>query len=70
MASTSFEWFSQAELGKYKGRYVIIRGKRILYSGRNPERLLRRFRRKHVKETPLLAKIPSDETLILVGSCG
>jgi uncharacterized protein DUF5678 len=68
MTTTQFDWFTQADLGFYKGRYVIIRGRRIVASGKSPHRLLQKFRSKHPKEIPLLAKIPDDETLILVGS--
>lgn len=67
MTVTRFDWFSQADLSRYRGRYVIIRGRRIISSGKSPERLLQKFRSKHPKEIPLLAKIPGDETLILVG---
>ncbi len=68
--TTHFDWFSQADLSRYKGRYVIIRGRRIISSGKNPDRLLQKFRNKHPKEVPLLAKIPDEETLILVGPRG
>ena len=67
MTAKSYEWFSQADLNRYKGRYVVIRGRRVLSSGKSPDRLLQKFRRKYPKEIPLLAKIPNDETLILVG---
>lgn len=70
MIATNFEWFSQADLGKYKGRYVIIRGSRVIFSGKTPDRLLQRFRRKYPKEIPLVAKIPDEESLILVGLRG
>ena len=67
MTQASLEWFRHTDLGRYKGRYVIIRGRRIISSGKSPDRLLQKFRRKYPKETPLLAKIPDEETLILVG---
>ncbi len=66
MTQTSFDWFSKADLSKYRGRYIIIRGRRVYSSGKSPKRLLHKFRHKYPKEVPLLAKIPEDETLILV----
>ncbi len=66
MTTTNFDWFSQADLTRFRGRYVIIRGRRVISSGKSPDRLLQKFRTKHPKEIPLLAKIPNEETLILV----
>ncbi len=70
MTQASLEWFRQADVSRYKGRYVIIRGRRIISSGKSPDRLLQKFRSKYPKEIPLLAKIPDEETLILVGPRG
>ncbi len=67
---TRFDWFCEADLSRYRGRYVIIRGRRVISSGKSPDRLLAKFRSKHPKEIPLLAKIPDDDTLILVGTRG
>ncbi len=66
MTQASLEWFRHADLARYKGRYVIIRGRRVISSGKSPDRLLQKFRSRHPKEIPLLAKIPEEETLILV----
>ncbi len=70
MTQVNLEWFRQADLARYKGRYVIIRGRRIISSGKSPDRLLQKFRSKYPKEIPLLAKMPDEETLILVGPRG
>jgi len=70
VTTAHLDWFSQADLSRYKGRYVIIRGRRIISSGKSPDRLLQKFRGKYPKEIPLLAKIPDEETLILVGLRG
>ncbi len=70
LSEETVEWFSRADLSRFKGRYVILRGRRVLSSGKSPARLIQKFRQKYPKEIPLLAKIPEDETLILVGLCG
>ncbi len=66
MASRDYEWFVTADMGKYRGKYVIVRGRKVVASGTNLNELTRRFRQKYPGQTPIITKIPKDEVLILV----
>jgi hypothetical protein len=66
MTSKDYEWFIRADMSKYKGKYVLIRNKKVVFSGENLKSLLNKFEKKYPKDTPMIAKIPKDELLILV----
>ncbi len=64
MASRDYEWFVKADMGKYRGKYVIVKGRKVVASGTNLKELIRRFGRKYPGQTPIVTKIPKDEVLI------
>jgi len=66
MTSEDYEWFIRADMSEYKGKYVLIRNKKVVFSGENLKILLIKFEKKYPKEIPMIAKIPKDELLILV----
>lgn len=66
MVSEDYEWFIKADMSKYKGKYVLIKDKKVVFSGENLKEIMEKFEKKFPKETPMIAKIPKDELLILV----
>jgi len=67
MSSKEFELFSSMDLNKYEeGEYIIIVGKKVVaHAKENLKDVLQRVRKQYAGEVPLVAKIPSKETLIL-----
>lgn len=57
------EWFSRADLSKYKGKYVAILDKKVIAHGNNAKKVWEEAKKKYPKKKSYLAKIPSDETL-------
>jgi len=67
--SKEFEFFLRADLSKYKGLYVAILDNKIVVSGENAKQIWEECKRKYPDKTPTIAKIPREETLILVVKC-
>ena len=65
LSDKEYNWFVKADLSKYKGEYVIIRGKKVVLHGRKLTKLLSEFRRKYPTDVPKIARIPEEETLVL-----
>lgn len=68
MPSKDYEWFLKADKSKYKeGEYVVIIDQKVVATAReNLKEVLREVRKKFPSKIPLIAKIPSTDTLILV----
>ncbi len=66
VASRDYEWFVRADMGRYRGKYVIVKGRRVVASGTNLGELIRQFKQEHPGQSPIITKIPKDEVLILV----
>lgn len=64
MVSKEFEFYVKADLSKYQGKYVAIVGRKVVSSGGNAKEVIEQAIKKTGK-TPMLAKVPTDETLIL-----
>jgi len=65
MGSKDYNWYIRTDLGRYRGEYVIIFHQKVVYHGNDLKEMLREFKEKFPKETPTIAKIPEEETLIL-----
>ena len=63
--SRELEFFLKADLSKYRGKYVAIIGDKIIAAGENAEEVWKESKRKYPDKTPKIAKIPSEEVLIL-----
>ncbi len=61
----NYEWFLEADLGKFKGLYIAIVGGRVVESGKDPERIYLRAKQKHPDKEVVLWKVPKEETLVL-----
>ncbi len=65
MASKEFEFYVKADLSKYSGQYVAIVDDKVVASGDNAKEVMETATKKYPNKTPLLAKIPKEEALIL-----
>lgn len=62
--SKEFEFYLKADLSEYEGKYVAIVGEEVVASGKNAKEVWEEAKKKTGK-TPTIAKIPTDDTLIL-----
>jgi orotate phosphoribosyltransferase-like protein len=60
-----FAFYLKADLHNYEGKYIAIVGDQIISSGDNAKTVIEEAERKTGKK-PLLAKIPSEDTLIFL----
>lgn len=63
--SKEFEFFLRASLKKYKGKYVVIIGNKVVASGDNAKEVWEMAKKKYPKKLPTLAKLPKEEALVL-----
>ena len=59
------EWYAEADLSKYKGKYVAILDKKVVASGINAKKVIEEAKRKYPRKKSFLAKVAGDETLVL-----
>ena len=64
--SKEFGFFLKADLSKYKGLYIAILEDKVVASGENAKQLWEKCKKKYPNRTPTIAKIPKEETLVLV----
>jgi len=64
--SKEFDFFVKADLSKYKGLYVAIVDDRVVSNGGNAKVVWEEAKKRFPDKTPMLVKIPKEETLILV----
>ena len=60
----SYEWFAQADLRAYRGKYVAIVGRGVAASGRDPKRVLAQAQRRHPGREAVLYKVPKEDILL------
>ena len=67
MTSKAFEWYvsNPEKLQKYAGKHVAIVDDKIAGVGNTAKKAYDTAKKKYPKESPLLAYIPTGETLIL-----
>ena len=67
MTSKAFEWYvaNPEKLKKYAGKHVAIIDDKIAGVGNTAKQAYDTAKKKYPKESPLLAYIPTGETLIL-----
>lgn len=57
MATTNYEWFMEANLDKYSGKWVAIDKGTVLDSAARLEELLRSMRNNHPSSRPFITRI-------------
>lgn len=63
---TDYNWFVKTDLSRYQGKYIAIAGKKVISSGYNAKGVYNQAIKKLPKIRPTLAKIPSEDTRVLV----
>lgn len=66
MTTRDYDWFVESELSEYRGEYIIILDEEVVYHGKDLTEILKEFRRNYPNQVPKVAKIPDEETLILL----
>ncbi|MCD6093898.1 MAG: hypothetical protein J7J51_03825 [Candidatus Omnitrophica bacterium] len=61
----NFQAYLKLKKAGLEDKYVVIVKGRVVGKGRDIERILSIAKRRYPQETPLVAKIPSEEVLIL-----
>jgi len=62
--NTSYDFFLEADLDKYKGKWIIICGDKIISQGNELKEIVAEAKKKCGNKKFLIAKIPSEETMI------
>lgn len=62
--SKEFEFYLKADLSRYKGKYIVIVGHKVVASG-DTAKVWEEVKKKYPAKRPLLAKIPKEDTLVL-----
>ncbi len=63
MVSRDYEWFVKADMRRYRGKYVIVKGRKVVASGTNLKQLIRQFNQEYPGKAPIITKTPKDEVL-------
>ena len=64
-AREDYTWFTKQPLSRYEGTYVAIAGKKVVASGYNAVEVYKKAKRKTRKLQPIIAKTPSEDTMVL-----
>jgi len=62
----NFQAFAKLEREKYLGNYVIIIDGKVRAWGKDIKKMLQEVRKKYPNKTPLVAKIPKEEVMVLI----
>ena len=65
-ARADYNWFIKEDLSYYKGKYVAIAGQKVVSSGYDAKEVYEKALKKTPKIKPTLAKIPSEDIMVLV----
>lgn len=60
-----YEWYLNADLEEYVGKWVVIVNKKVVASGVDIKGMLKDVEKKHPNERPFLARVP--ERILRVG---
>ena len=61
----NFAAFSKLDKTPYRGKYVVMIDGKMVGKGSDIESMLAKTRKKYPGKTPLVAKIPREEVMIL-----
>lgn len=60
-----FDAYLKLDCKKFSNQYVVILNGKVVASGQEIDLILAKIRKKYPRKIPLIAKVPSPETLIL-----
>jgi len=62
----NFQAFVKLDRRKYLDNYIVIIDGKVRFSGKDIKKMLREVRKKYPNKTPLVAKIPKEEVMVLI----
>ncbi|MBW2078214.1 MAG: succinyl-CoA synthetase subunit alpha [Deltaproteobacteria bacterium] len=60
----TYEWFLEADLSEYEGKYIAIIKENLFFAGDDPEELYKKAQKEYPDHEIVLWKVPSGDTLI------
>ncbi len=66
MTSKNYEWYIKNKTERYTGKWIVIKGDRIVASGDDAEQVYRTAHKKYPHAKLSITKVPDKDTLILV----
>ncbi|MFQ6119328.1 MAG: DUF5678 domain-containing protein [Methanosarcinales archaeon] len=65
MIHKDYEWFIKADLSKYAGEWIATIDQKVVSHGKDAEVVYMEAKNKYPDKKPSLAKLPTEDTLIL-----
>lgn len=65
---SDYDWFIETDLSRYRGEYVAIANKKVVSSGYDAKKVYEKAAKKVPQSKIALAKIPSEDVMILVAT--
>ena len=65
MESQNYAFFMKEDVSKYSGEWIAICNKQVVSSGPSAKVLFDEAKKKYPKERPFIARVPTEETMIL-----
>lgn len=62
---SDYNWFVKTDLSQHRGKYVAIAEEKVISSGYNAKEVYKEALGKSPKVRPTLAKIPSEDIMVL-----
>jgi len=63
--SKNFQAFMKLDRTKYLGNYIVVIDGKVRFFGKDIKKMLQEAKRKYPGKTPLVAKIPREEVMVL-----
>ena len=63
-AMDNYQFYMQANLGKYIGEWVAICNQKIVSHGKDAKSVFEQAKKQFPKQRPLLTRVPDKETMI------
>ncbi|MDA2936505.1 DUF5678 domain-containing protein [Patescibacteria group bacterium AH-259-L05] len=64
--SKNFQAFTELDRAKYLDNYIIMIDGKVRFSGRDIKKMLQTAKKRYPRKTPLIAKIPKEEVMVLI----
>ncbi|MDA2922781.1 DUF5678 domain-containing protein [Patescibacteria group bacterium AH-259-L07] len=64
--SKNFQAFTELDRVKYLDNYIIMIDGKVRFSGKDIRKMLQQAKKKYPRKTPLIAKIPKEEVMVLI----
>ncbi|MBI2611165.1 succinyl-CoA synthetase subunit alpha [Candidatus Gottesmanbacteria bacterium] len=61
----NYDFFIKTDTSSYKGEWIAITGKKIIYHGKDAQEVYRKAKQKYPTANVSLAKVPDEQILIL-----